>query len=289
MNGVPPEILSESKLRNFTLRIVKETASKFGSGFSTTPKQVVTLLGLEIIESPMSDFRDGCLLEKKILLNSLITCPERKNFTIFHEITHFLILSKGSEIISSLHDICHKDVDFTNALESLCNLGAAELLMPEKEFRSFVKSNEFNIKSIIEASDHFNSSLIASAIQFAAIAPHPCFVLICECGPVPRDRSHQTRFLGDPCPASMKLHVLYSAKSASQKYHISRYTPIPKDHVIDVVYESKTFIGDKSYVPFRSGKKMPCYCEALFHKGRVFAVLEMGCRPNKNQLEFHLS
>ena len=277
-------ILSEGKLRNRTLEIVKETASRFSGDLSTTPRKVAKSLGLEIVESPMSDFRDGYLLEKKILLNSLITCTERKNFTIFHEITHFLILSKGSEIISSLYDLCPKDVDFTNALESLCNLGAAEFLMPEKEFRFFVENNDFNIRTIIEAANHFNSSLIASAIHFAAIAPHPCFVFICGCGPIPQDTSHQIRFLGDSCQTSIKLHVLYFAKSASQKYHISRYTPIPKDHVIDVVYESKTFIGDKSYVPFRSGKKMPCYCEALFHKGRVFALLETGTRPNRDQL-----
>ena len=163
--------------------------------------------------------------------------------------------------------------------------------MPREEFRWLYSNKDFQVETIIEASRYFGSSKIATAIQLAKVATHSCIVAVCEYGLLPADQINQQARLFDgealPLPES-KLHVVYAASSPSTKYQLARYTVIPEEHPIYDAYFKEMEIDEESYIPFRSGKKMPCCLEALPHSNRIYAIFHLDSLPNSSQLEFAL-
>ena len=87
-------------------------------------------------------------------------------------------------------------VNIKNNLERLCNIGAAEFLMPREEFTKLYKEKGFNVELIPFAANHFGSSTIATTIQLAQVAPNSCITAICECGLIPNETapSHRPSF-----------------------------------------------------------------------------------------------
>ncbi|WP_456445553.1 ImmA/IrrE family metallo-endopeptidase [Oceanithermus sp.] len=57
--------------------------------------------------------------------------PRRQRFTLAHEVMHRLIEQDG-ELLSDLHE-AYEGAALERALERLCNLGAAEMLLPRAE------------------------------------------------------------------------------------------------------------------------------------------------------------
>ena len=163
-------------------------------------------------------------------------------------------------------------------------------LMPRKEFTKLYEAKGFSIELIPFAANYFESSAIATTIQLAQVAPSSCITAICEYGLMPNETAQSQRPLFDeenhtPKP---KLHVVYSASSSATKYWLARDTNIPDDHLIYQAFLEAQHLEGESYVPFRSGNRMPCYCEALPDGDRVYVLLHWGTRPNPNpdQLTF---
>ena len=172
---------------------------------------------------------------------------------------------------------------YTKLLESLCNIGAAEFLMPSKEFIKLYKEKQFNVELIPYAARYFRSSTIATAIQLAQVAPNSCITAVCE-SIHDEPESSQTRFSSAKGSSTkQKLHIAYSALSPSTKYLLAKYTEIPGDHLINQAFSQTEPVEGESYVPFRSGKKMPCYCEALADGGRIYVLFHLTPPPDPNQ------
>ena len=85
-----------------------------------------------------------------------------------------------------------------------------------------------------------------------------------------------------------ELHVVYSASSPATKYWLARGTNIPDAHLINQAFLEAQHLEGESYVPFRSGNQMPCDCEALPDKDRVYVLFHLTSPPNPNpdQLTF---
>ena len=161
--------------------------------------------------------------------------------------------------------------------------------MPREEFTKLYKEQGFNVRLIPFAADHFGSSAIATTIQLAQVAPNSCTTAICEYGLIPNETSlSQSHFLDEEEPTtSPKLYVVYSASSPITKYWLAKHTNVPDDHLIHQAFlEGQPREGD-SYVPFRTGNQMPCYCEALPDKdrNRVYALFHLSPPPNPAQLD----
>ena len=108
----------------------------------------------------------------------------------FHEVTHHLINQNG-ELISEIHDATlNQEGEFDRQVERLCNIGAAEFLMPREKFTKLYKEKGFNVELIPFAASCFGSSTIATTIQLAQIAPNSCITAICEHGLVPNKAAH---------------------------------------------------------------------------------------------------
>ena len=258
-----------NSLERHVIKLVRDTVNKYASSPIPKINEICTGLGIEIKEDLIQDGRDGIYFDKNIIVNSRIKYKERKRFTIFHEVMHYFFKTDGN-LISELHELTDNQKDeHDRQIEIYCNIGAAEFLIPRKEFRKLSEEKGFNVELILSAARHFRSSTIAATIQFAQVAPNKCITAICEF--VSNDAtSAQTKlFNGKYYSAKQKLHVVYSALSPTAKYPLAKNTVIPDDHLIHDAFLQDQTVDGKSCVPFRSGKNMPCHCEALADGERV--------------------
>ena len=278
--------LSVNDMRTHVLKLVRDAVKKYALTSIPLFDEIRTGLGLDVKEVELPPEVDGVLAERTILVNSRIQNEDRKQFTRFHEVTHHLINQDG-ELISEIHDATlNQEGEYNRQLERLCNIGAAEFLMPSEEFIKLTEEKGFNVRLIPFAANHFGSSTIATTIQLAQVAPNSCITAICEYGLVPNktapSQGHllESQYL-DPKPT---LHVGYSASSPSMKYWLARYTNIPDDHLIHQAFRQSQPLEGESYVLFGSGNQMPCRCEALRDKDRIYALFHLSPLPNPDQL-----
>ena len=273
--------------------LVRDTVRKYASTEIPNCDEICSGLGLVVKEAPLSPARDGMIIKPRtILINSSIQSQERKRFTQFHEVMHHLIRKDG-ELISMLHEMpWSRNDEYEKQLERLCNIGAAEFLMPREEFIKLYKEKGFSVELIPSAAKYFESSAIATTIQLAQVAPNSCITAICEYGLMPNETVlSQSNFLNEEAPTTNpKLHVLYSASAPITKYWLARGTNIPDDHLAHQAFLDAQYLEGESYVPFRSGKRMPCDCEALpdRERDRVYVLFHLTPPPNSNpdQLTF---
>ena len=268
--------------------LVRIAVSKYATTEIPDFDEIRASLGLDVKEGQLPLVIDGALEGRTIIVNSRVQNKERKKFTQFHEVTHHLIKEDG-ELIAILHDATfNQNGEFKRQLERLCNIGAAEFLMPREKFTKIYEEKGFNVELIPFATSYFESSAIATTIQLAQIAPHSCITAICEYGLIPNETSPaQGDFLKQlDYTSTKKLHIVYSASSPTAKYWLARYTRIPDDHLIHQAFRQSQSLEGESYVPFRTGKQPPCYCETLLDKDRVYVLFHRGPPPNPNQLTF---
>lgn len=273
-----------NNLRRHVIELVREVVDEYASTTIPTFDEICSGLGLDVREGFLPDGTDGIQKGTTIVINSEIKNEERKRFTRFHEVTHYL-LEKDGYVISELHQYTTQEDGYERQLEQFCNIGAAEFLMPRKIFAGLYKEREFNVELIPYAARYFKSSTIATTIQLAQVAPNSCITAICEHGLIPNSTAtSQTHFSNAKHrSAKQKLHITYSASSSATKYLLAKNTGIPTDHLISQAFSQTQPIEGDSYVPFRSGKKMPCYCEALADGDKVYVLFHLTPPPNPNQ------
>ena len=278
--------LSMNDMRWHVIKLVRNAVKKYASTEVPNSDEICAGLGLDVTEGRLAAERDGMIKGRTIVINSRIHNKERKEFTRFHEIMHHLINVDG-ELISALHDATwNQNGEYKRQLERLCNIGAAEFLMPSEEFIKLSEEKGFNIGLIPSASSHFGSSAIATTIQLAQVAPNSCISAICEYGLVPNKTAPSQGHLLDAQHRSPQptLHVAYSASSPTMKYWLAKYTNIPDDHLIHQAFLQSHALEGESYVLFGSGNQMPCHCEALRDKDRVYVLFHLTPLPNPDQL-----
>ena len=273
-------------LKGHVIKLVQNTVGEYSSTEEPNFDEICFGLGLDVKEGLLPPEIDGMCKDRTIFINSGIQCEERKRFTQFHEVVHYL-LNEDGELISKLHDLpFNQNGEHERQIEKFCNIGAAEFLMPSKVFTKLYKEREFNVGLILYAARYFKSSVIATTIQLAQVAPHSCITAMCERGLIPNDTALvQNQLFGrKKLPAKRKLHVVYSAPSPATKYCLAKYTEIPREHLINQAFLKSQSVEGESYVPFRSGKKMPCTCEALADGDRIYVLFHLTPPPNPDQL-----
>ena len=272
------------------IKLVRNTVRKYASTEFSNFDEVRSGLGLVVKEVPLPPKINGAIEGRTILINSRIQNKERRQFTRFHEVVHHLI-NQDEELLSILHDATwDQNNEYERQVERLCNIGAAEFLMPREEFTKLYKEKGFSVKLIPLAANHFGSSAIATTIQLAQVAPNSCITAICEYGLILNETARSQGHLIDEANRTPKpkLHVAYSASSPATKYWLARGTNIPDDHLINQAFLEVQHLEGESYVPFRSGNQMPCDCEALPDKDRVYVLFHLipPLHPNPDQLTF---
>ena len=112
---------------------------------------------------------DGMVLPKgagyKIILNAN---KDRSSFSLAHEIGHIIVQSGSlAKPQSRGAPLSHKD------LEKRCDRIAAEILMPEEQFREHMDQQHLGLAAVQSLASIFESSVLSTAIRFTDFLPFP--------------------------------------------------------------------------------------------------------------------
>lgn len=108
--------------------------------------------------------------------------PERKRFSIAHELGHLIM-----DHVESIQKVC-SDQDmmswYNNDKETQANFFASELLLPKKLVEKRCDVSKANFKPIIQIAKDFRTSLTATAIKFVRLCPEKCAVVLSSQGKI---------------------------------------------------------------------------------------------------------
>ncbi|WP_261664896.1 ImmA/IrrE family metallo-endopeptidase [Deinococcus sp. Marseille-Q6407] len=244
---------------------MQELASEYAAGLPA-PDTGSMILGLgavlpqipQIKAVPLGD-RDGAYdPEHHLILIDSEASPQRQRFTLAHEISHALLLS-DDDLLSDVHDLFEGE-RLERAIETLCNVGAAAMLMPPALVRDILKRFGPTGRALSELARRADVSASAALYTLAGETEAPVLYAVCGTG----------RGAGGP------LQVKASAASPSFPYSLSSGTPIPPDHPVQEARSSGLPVEVASHLPFRSGRRMPAYVTAYPAGGLVTVAFALG-------------
>jgi hypothetical protein len=130
----------------------------------------------------------GCLIAGEngveIKLNAADRAA-RQRFTGFHEVTHTFM--PGFRLVLQFRCNPARASKRRDALESLCDVGASEFLLPHRFFREDVASGEFGLDLVEELASSYEASLEATANRLVDYWPERTAFLSLEVRNKPRD------------------------------------------------------------------------------------------------------
>lgn len=132
-----------------------------------------------------------------IAYSSFIREQGKVNFTIAHELGHYLAHRKGKE-----HILCTTDdlVDFSYRGETAKNMEqeandfASYLLMPITDFRVQIDGHPVTIDLLAHCGERYETSLSATALKLISFTEKPIVVIASESGKVRWSRSSDAAF-----------------------------------------------------------------------------------------------
>jgi len=147
----------------------------FGEACTERPKEVLRRLGLEI-EAVEADSFDGALLRVPgagtIVVNTRIRNSERRRFTIWHEVGHFVLPNQQDlSTPCAAEQIERGDYDRSRWAEAEANRFAAEVLMPRSRLTEILRTPP-TFESIRAIADVCAVSLTAAAFRLTELTSH---------------------------------------------------------------------------------------------------------------------
>ena len=221
------------------------------------PERLAKLHGIKVVKADLGNV-DGLLTplrEGFEIKTNIKHSPERQNYSCAHEIAHtFFFVHEGKE----LKDFISSEIGIANMdkwEERLCNIGAAEILMPNIIFKKYASYYDFSIVSVQRLAHLFNTSILATANRLSSINPQLCFTgystieNLIEAG-----YDEKTASVSFPISLNMKI------SAPGGKYSISRKIKSKNSNV---------FVAYKSDSPVYSQERMklpnyigPCRIES---------------------------
>jgi O-acetyl-ADP-ribose deacetylase (regulator of RNase III) len=131
----------------------------------------------------------------------------RTRFSICHEITHTIFPDCAARVRNRA---THEQMEADEwQLESLCDIGAAELLMPIGSFADLGKES-LSVNALLKLREQFDVSTEALLIRVAKLTKTPCFIFCASRYDYGRPRykidyAFRTRTLRQPIPFGLRL------------------------------------------------------------------------------------
>jgi len=277
-------LTSESELESMVMSQVREIKRQYNEW--ANPHALTEALEFSIVMGNLGTGREGAALADTIVLDPSTGVKARRRFTLYHEIVHLLIKQNG-ELYSILHDQYRSDKDFNRIIERLCNVGAAEFVIPRDAVHAAIEAQGFSISLIRDLSSIGEVSPTAVSVQLALCAKHECIVVVCRMAS--RSGVDEPVLLGEMMPG-MVLQVSTSVSSSRTKYRVAFGSLISKGHLFYEAYEAKDgeIVKGEAPVPLRSGHKWIVECEAMRIGGQVFGVFHLEPAPVKNRYQLPL-
>jgi Zn-dependent peptidase ImmA (M78 family) len=234
------------------------------------PLELAQAIGVRLEYGDLGD-KDGAYdPERNVVFLSKKSSPERQRFTMAHEVTHFLILA-DDDFLSDLHD-AYEGEHLEENIEVLCNIGASEILVPRAELQRLLARYGQSARALAKIVQTFGVSRPAACVALVEQMQDTAIVAICRAKG--KTQTRRDTLHGGENPAR-SLEVSFSCKTEAVKYSLSNGSQILPDHPIYVALETGLPIEESSYVPFKSGKKMPALVDAHPDGAVVFAVFRL--------------
>ncbi|RDI95977.1 ImmA/IrrE family metallo-endopeptidase [Meiothermus sp. QL-1] len=212
-----------------------------------TPQRLAEGVGLRLVYSSLSEGRFGLVLaEKNLVLIDPQSPARRQRFTLAHEVMHLLI-QQDEELLSALHE-AHAGQGLERALEALCNLGAAEMLLPAEVVRMALAHQGPHPRLIPQLAEQHQVSEEVVVIALAEHAPQPIIALVAG---------------GQP------LRVYFSAQHPLIPQRLPRGAGFRRDDPLVVALETGLPQRATAHLP---NHPQPYRVEAYPKGGRVYAV-----------------
>lgn len=186
----------------------------------------------------------------------------RQNFSIAHEITH-TIFEPGPQ------RVCRREVPADEPgqfLETLCDVGASELLMPYDAFCRDYAAVGFTVDGVEQLANQYGASREAIANRMVKINNRRCAVAIFSLRRKPAELKDRNQgFLFEECRPDAKLRVDYSV-CGNGFPHIPKNKSLPDDSPL---YRSHRWGSDFSgeLTVFAGGRERQVAGEAMFLRG----------------------
>ncbi len=200
----PVEIIQE-----LTRNIVLEAFTK---GWEGPPYDIIELAkmrGIEVLPNEM--VRDARIIPKpkgKFLIEyNPFQNSSRINFSLAHEIGHTLFKDCAETIR-------HRSLEMEDSsweLEFLCNIAAAEILLPYAIFSKDANDLPLSMESLMLLADKYQASLESLFIRFCEVVDKPCLAMLATFN------------------SKGQLKVQYSVKSDSCLIDVKEGYTIPED------------------------------------------------------------
>ncbi len=278
-----PEAQLEAKIRE------RVAAVKTQYPCWPNPEMLCEKLGIHVVYGNLGIGREGAAFADAILLDPTAGVPARRRFTFYHEVVHHLLRSHA-ELLSIIAEQYESDELLTNISERLCNVGAAEFLLPRDTIRALYQEEGFSVALIDMLSHPEVVSRVAACAQLAFCAPHSCIAIVCRrdiMAPSPQPRLEQ---LSATAIVHNIVKIDVSFRSSTMKYSCASGTIISSNHLVAQTFEAAhgERIRGKAPIPFKSGKIWEVECEAVRLGEQVFAFFHSSLPPTsvQNQLSF---
>jgi hypothetical protein len=145
-------------------------------------RTIARQLQLDVNELDVRGF-DGALVRAKgtpfgaIIVRDSIRESGRKNFTVAHEIGHFVVPGhENAELVCTSAEVGNWS-DSAKEFEREANEFAAELLMPEVVVRQIMGRSEPSLELIEKIASSCEASLSAAAWRFCHLTGHRCAIV----------------------------------------------------------------------------------------------------------------
>ncbi len=209
---------------------------------------------------------------------------ERRRFTIGHEINH-TFFPGFREQRRSRTDSTIGRYDRSDAEEYLCDVGAAELLLPRQAILERLPT-EINLDVVIDTAETFRATIEATALRVAALSATPTAVVVLEPGWRRAEEEEEIRQRGlykgllghEPPPIPKKLRVRwavsrYGMPAIPARKSVANDTPLAhilEMHAIDYLgytglIEDKVIVSAR-YMPYRRDGKLVQRVIAMLRK-----------------------
>lgn len=276
-----PTLWSDIRLREQVVNLAQKVRKILSD--SPSASDIEKYYSLTVQEDTLPQDKEGAYIEQesKIVINKLITSGERRQFTLYHELVHHVI-RQDDDLYSYLHDAYPNTSDFDRAIELICNIGAAEIMLPREIVRNLIDQKGLSLSLLPELCQSKTVSGPAALIQLIQNAPNQCYGVVCERGKSNSiTNSNQQAFL--PSEVSNVLYILYAIWSPPVKYSLARYTTITSNHLLSQTADSQQLIKGVDRIPFRSGRDWRVPCEVIAFRNKVYGLFQVTQPPNPQQ------
>jgi Zn-dependent peptidase ImmA (M78 family) len=192
--------------------------TKGWSGPPFNPQLLASLLGIQVREAGHLFSEEAQLTPiagRQLLLEfNPDRAQGRRNYSIFHEIAHTLF----DDCFEMVHQRRTNPARYgpESEVEQLCQIAAAEMLMPEADFCKELARRRFSLKAIRPLMDCFEASREAVLRRMVNLGDRPCAIVFfsSRLSPVEKRQARQGSLIEDarerPVP---RMRILYTVTS----------------------------------------------------------------------------